>query len=271
MKGPRAGIEQAAAWFNGLPLWRGPQSVWGERIRASTFDRWLYLRLHQYGMMGRFERKIMGQLVKPGMTVVDVGGNLGLYTVLLARQVGPAGRVISFEPDPELFGLLRENCADNGCPNVACHNLALGSRPGRMVLNKMSLNSGDNHLSTAGEKAFYQPIEVGVESLDHLLPELRPDLVKIDVQGWELEALRGMEAVLRATARVSVYVEFWPGGIRRAGCRPEDLFTFLRDLGFRVFTVTDGREQDEASFALLAQSVKGLDHADLFATRGDFQ
>jgi FkbM family methyltransferase len=267
MKRPRTAIERAAAWFNGLGLWHGPQSVWGERIRAATFDRWLYLRLHRHGAMGRFERRTLAGLVRPGMKVVDVGGNLGLYTVLLARQVGAAGQVISFEPDPELFDLLRENCAANGCGQVACHNLALGSRPGRMILNKMSLNSGDNHLGTGQEKAFYRPVEVQVETLDRLLPDLRPDFVKIDVQGWELEVLRGMEQTLRASPHVAVYVEFWPGGMRRAGSRPEDLFDFLQRLGFRVFTVSDRAEQDAASFALLTQRVKGLDHADLFASR----
>jgi hypothetical protein len=133
----------------------------------------------------------------------------------------------------------------------------------------MTLNSGDNHLSSDAEKAFYRPMTVAVESLDHLLPDLRPDLVKIDVQGWELEVLRGMEAVLRSTPGIGVYVEFWPEGMRRAGYAPEDLFTFLRGLDFRLFLAGDGSELEQAGFAALTRRLTGLKHADLLARRAE--
>jgi len=122
------GLERLAVGFNELALWRGECAFWGLRFTAASFERWLYLRLHRLGRMGREERATLEKIVRPGMTVLDVGGNIGLYTVLLSRLVGPAGRVISFEPDPALFALLRENCALNGCTNVEAHNLALGRR-----------------------------------------------------------------------------------------------------------------------------------------------
>jgi hypothetical protein len=66
-------IEYLAASFNGLGVWRREQSVWGKRMSSRTFDRSLYLWMHRRGFMGKAEQAIMARLVKPGMTVVDVG------------------------------------------------------------------------------------------------------------------------------------------------------------------------------------------------------
>src|SRR5208283_897383 len=113
------------------------QRVWGFGMRAATFDRALYLALHRAGLMGAPERAALAALARPGMTVLDIGANLGLYSLLLARSVGPSGRVIAFEPDPDLCALLRANCAANGLANVEAHNMALGAAPGRMILSRL--------------------------------------------------------------------------------------------------------------------------------------
>ena len=256
-----------ASAINGLGVWRREQWVWGNRMRAETFDRSLYLWLHRRGFMGAPERAVLGKLVKPGMTAVDVGANLGLYSLLLAGLVGPAGRVISFEPDPELFSLLRANCGANEAAHVEAHHLALGSASDRMVLNRLTLNSGDNHLGPAGRTAFRRPLEVEVEPLDKLMPGLRPDFVKVDVQGWELKVLRGMESTLRSASNAGIYLELWPDGLRRAGDGPAELYGFVRGIGFRFFSCADWTELDEGAFLALAGAVKGMNHVDLFAAR----
>ena len=212
-------IGRLASAFNGSGLWNREQRVWGRAMRARTFDRTLYLWMHRAGLMGKAERAVLGRLAKPGMTVVDVGANLGLYTLLLAERVGPQGRVLAIEPDPELFSLLRENCSANGAV-VDARQVALGQSPGRMILQRLTLNSGDNHLGAAGGTAFRRPLEVDVATLDALAPGLRPDFIKVDVQGWELKVLKGMEGTLRAAGEAQIYLEFWPAGLRRAGDSP---------------------------------------------------
>lgn len=260
-------IGRLASAFNGSGLWRREQAVWGQRMGSRTFDRTLYLWMHRQGFMGVPERSVLGRLVRPGMTAVDVGANLGLYSALISRLVGPGGRVVSFEPDPDLFALLVENCAANGAANVEAHCLALGSVPDRMVLQRLTLNSGDNHLGSAGRAAFRRPVEVNVASLDALIPGLRPDFIKIDVQGWELKVLGGMERTLRESDRVGIYMEFWPGGLRRAGDSAQELYDFVRDLGLRFYSCADWRELDRPAFLALGSSVRGQSHTDLFASR----
>ena len=267
MSSVASALERVLSTFSGLGLWRTERSVWGFRIRARTFDRGLYLWMHRCGLMGAAEKAALGRLVQPGMLVVDAGANLGLYSLLLARLVGPKGRVVAFEPDPDLFALLRENCAANGATNVECHSVALGSSPERMLLHRPTLNSGDNHLGSRGNAAFRSSVEVEVATLDSLMPGIRPDFIKVDVQGWELKVLRGMEGTLRSAQNVGIFLEICPKWLRRAGERPEDLYRYVRGLGFRFFSCKDWREMDEASFLGLVGSMAGEAHVDLLAAR----
>ena len=256
-----------ASRFNGLALWRLEQRVWGLRMRAVTFDRTLYLALHRAGLMGASERVALGHLVRPGMTVLDVGANLGLYSLFLASGAGPSGRVIAFEPDPDLFALLRENCAANSAANVEAHNLALGASPGRMVLSRLTLNSGDNHLGESRDSTFRRPVEVEVAALDILMEGLRPDLIKVDMQGWELKVLKGMESLLRRVEAVGIYLEVCPKWLRRAGDGPAQLFDYLQSLGFRIYSCGTWAPMDRAAFLAMAGRLMGQGHVDVFVSR----
>ena len=255
-----------AANFSRAALWRREFRIWGQAARARTFERWLYLAAHRAGLMGRAQRAALERLVEPGMRVLDVGANLGLYTVLLARRAGPNGRIVAFEPDPELADLLRENCALNGCANVDVHAVALGQRNERLRLHRLVLNSGDNSLGARDGGWFREQVEVEVVALDAYLPDLRADFVKIDVQGWEVDVLRGMERLLAAGPRL--YVEFWPWGLRRAGRTPEELVAFLTDRGYRLHAgATGGILSREQLDRLVAEAPSSKRYTDLYAAR----
>src|SRR3954452_15137269 len=89
--------------FNSLPVWRRQASVENYTIRVPTFDRWLYAKLHAFRLMGSEERKFLSNHLRAGMTVLDIGANIGLYSIFLADLVGTEGKVFGFEPDPVLF------------------------------------------------------------------------------------------------------------------------------------------------------------------------
>jgi FkbM family methyltransferase len=260
-------LDRLVEAFSGARLWRSECRVWGQRMACATFDRWLYLRLHRFGWMGRAERAALARLVRPGMSVVDVGSNLGLYTVLLSRLVGPSGRVQAYEPDPGLFALLQQNCARNGCANVSATNSALGSCRGRLTLCRLLVNSGDNHLGSGGGRLFRRDVEVEVVPLDEIASGPAPDWVKIDVQGWELQVLRGMSRLLRQNPDTCVYFEYWPEGFRRAGYAAADLLAFLTDLNFRLHRADTLEPLDAAALAALTRKLTGLKHVDLVGTR----
>jgi FkbM family methyltransferase len=177
--------------------------------------------------------------------------------------------VIAFEPDPHHFALLAKNCALNGCTNVEMHNMALGSGRELLPLHKEILNSGNNFLGSSVSPHPNLTMEVDVVSIDEFLPELQPDLVKIDVQGWEFKVLRGMERMLAANPKTALFIEFWPVGLRRAGCSPGDLLDYLAARNFRIFFTDGGHDAplESGDLADLALRPKHRRHIDLYAMR----
>ncbi|MGA2017852.1 MAG: FkbM family methyltransferase [Opitutaceae bacterium] len=265
----RTSLARLAEHINRTSLWHGEHRVWGQRMASASFDRWLYLRLHRAGWIGSLERNALQQVVRPGMTVLDVGANLGLYTVLLSRLAGPTGRVIAFEPDKHHFALLTRNCALNGCANVEAHNVALGDRSGRLALRKRFFNTGANTLGRPDTRSFPSEVEVDVVSLDEFLPALRPDLVKIDVQGWEVEVLSGMQRMLADSPHIAFHLEYFPEGLRHAGHSPAELLDLLTKQNFQLYLIENSRHTllDQDGLATLTKRLTGFKYADLYGVR----
>lgn len=259
-------------WINLHPVWRrGRTLAWGNRLRAPTFDRWLALQLHRLGFMGVGDRRFLQANVKPGMTVVDIGANQGLYTLLFANLVGQEGRVLAFEPDDLLHAALKENVEFNDAHNVEPHHLALGSESGTMTLYRSLLNSGDNRLSTApASGGLRDAVQVRIERLDHALAGERIDFIKIDVEGWEMEAFRGMQALFDApvNAAISIYFEYNLQGLRAAGSDPIELLRLLTGNGFTIHTLGEkGSPLPVRDLDMLTHLVPAKGYVNLYAVR----
>lgn len=228
------------AAFNRLPVWRQTLNVWGFSVSAPTFDRWLYLCMHRLGRMGRDDAAFLSRIIRPGMHVADVGANLGLYSLLMSRLAGPSGRIYVFEPDQLMAGALRKNLAANDAANTEVFACAVGAARGEAVLQRNAMNSGDNRLGTSTGTALHsEQVAVPVAALQDLLQGRRLDFIKMDVQGWEGEALKGVSALLDANPGLQIYFEFWPHGLRLAGTEPAQLAETLRGLRLHV-TEADG-------------------------------
>ena len=232
-------------WFNLHPLWQwGTVPVWGSRLRAPTFDRWLALRLHQGRLMGVADARFLRAHVRPGMNVVDIGANQGLYSLLLARLAGPGGNVWAFEPDGRLYAALEENVALNEAGTIRPFHAALGASAGTMTLHRSLLNSGDNRLAAKASQAGpREAVKIRVERLDNVLAGERINFMKMDVQGWEMEVFRGMQRLLDAPRNtdLTIYFEFWPQGLRDAGSEPLELLELLMANDFAIYHPHDGR------------------------------
>jgi FkbM family methyltransferase len=151
---------------------------------------------------GELERPVQEafrRLVSPGATVYDVGANIGFYSLLAARLAGPGGHVHAFEPLPTGARAVERNASLNGLETITVHEAAVGageSEATLLVVGEASwshLSSTGTHVDTRGE----QPVRV--VSIDGLVADglPAPDVVKIDVEGAELEVLDGMERTLR--------------------------------------------------------------------------
>ncbi len=179
-----------------------------------------------------FETDLIQSRVKPGDTVLDVGANIGYYTLLFAKRVGPRGQVFAFEPEPDNFSLLEKNIRANDYRNVVAVNAALSDRAGKLNLHVCDENRGDHRIYLTDEKRL--AVEVTALVADQYLDSLRADVqfVKIDVQGAEAKVLRGMQNLLRRSRACQVAMEFWPLGIDRAGDDVRQMLDLLAELGF---------------------------------------
>lgn len=189
--------------------------------------------LVQHGTWEPVETELMQRLLKPGMTMVDVGANLGYMTVVGSRQVGPTGRVIAFEPEPRNFALLKRNVRRNRCDNVEIHPQATGAKTDETLIMFLATENFGDH------RTFPDPDEPGrlrhtvrSTTVDSVVAERPVDFVKMDIQGGEGHALTGMQETVRRNADLTILLEFWPYGLRRAGTAPKDLLDRLIDAGF---------------------------------------
>lgn len=185
---------------------------------------------------------VFRELVRPGMTVIDVGANFGYFALIAAQRTGPAGRVLAFEPEPASFGLLVRNIEANGHRQVTAVNCALGDHTGEVELFLDAVNLGRHSLTSANLMRRGGRVTVAMTTLDAHLekqrPAPRPDVIKIDVQGAEGQVLLGAAETLRL-ARPRIILELWPHGLRNLGADPEELLGWLRALGYRWDVIED--------------------------------
>jgi FkbM family methyltransferase len=196
------------------------------------------------GVWEPFETSVMLGLLGAGDGFVDVGANLGYYTVLGARRVGPSGWVAAFEPDAENFRLLQSNVAANGLANVTALRAAVAERAGEDALYVAADNRGDHRLYATPEEP--RPRQtVPTVTLDASLPPGRaPRLVKIDAQGAELRIFQGMSALLRERGSgLRIVTEVWPYGLRNAGSSHGALLALLSGHGLRAALLDEATQR----------------------------
>jgi len=185
----------------------------------------------------RAERRTLARILRPGSAVVDAGANIGIYSRFLAQCVGPTGLVHGFEPSPENFARLQSTTSK--LPNVRINSLAVGDKTGDIQLHVADdLNVDHRVYQTAGESR--GTILIRATTLDdYFEPGGAVDFIKMDIQGYELHALKGAKRVLTDNDRIQLLIEFWPYGLRQAGSSPEELLSFLRSLGFATYRLRD--------------------------------
>jgi FkbM family methyltransferase len=182
------------------------------------------------------------KILAPGMVCVDIGANIGFFTMLCASRVGGTGKVIAFEPNPENVELIHRSIDANGFRHVTVHQVAVADREDEFHLdwhvNTMHSNTAVQAASspTSMRTDSGEAVKVRSVVIDHVLEnESRVDVVKIDVDGWEARVLRGM-ATLVERHRPVLFTEFCPDlleGISKV--RPEAYLEELQRFGYVLY------------------------------------
>ena len=194
---------------------------------ADFIQRQVYL-----GTAEPHETLLVREYLKPGMTFVDAGANIGYYTAMAAMLVGGGGRVISFEPSRYAFERLQALISRNRLAHVQAVHVALSDTSGRQ---KLYLGIGsDNHTPTMVPHENASVSEVQVATLDDEAARLgvdRIDLIKIDVEGFEPKVLMGARRLLRERRIRAILCEFNADWLRKAGSSPESLEGLIAEAG----------------------------------------
>lgn len=194
---------------------------------------------------------LVQKLLNPGDTFVDVGANVGLFTVAAGRKVGDAGCIFAFEPAPETMAALTDTLRLNGLSSiVTLHQSAAGRENGTAQLHVGRI-CGHSSLLPLEEKR--ETIDISIVALDDILGDRKVDLIKIDIEGWELEALEGLRKTLANNEHASVLMEFGISHIKRAGSNPRTWVEKIRTFGLNIYEI------DEENASVVPLRSEGLE------------
>ncbi|GAB4503334.1 MAG: hypothetical protein Fur0043_03260 [Anaerolineales bacterium] len=205
----------------------------------------LALRVFEPSELAFFQKYCRGPL-----TLVDIGANIGLYTVLAMHQLDSTGRIVALEPHPGTFAFLQKNVAANqaqasACSRVDALNLAATPERGPQQLRLNPENRGDNRLyrgTYQGKVEQWEALPVEGRPVDEVLANLnieQVNFVKIDIQGYEQKAIAGFQKTLARSQNVILMSEFWPKGLREAGGDARNYLEMLAGLGFRLYELKE--------------------------------
>lgn len=228
------GHPSASRWWEGVV-----RRSDGLLFHADT-RRHIERRIALYGIYEAHIGALIRRLLKPGDCAVDVGANIGAHAVALADAVGPGGAVIAYEPNPQAAADAERNLALNGFSTVTLRRAALGAEAGTVQLRIPRADSAEGaNIGLASIAALDTPHDVVDVPLvvfdDEALPfeRSRIRLVKMDVQGYEPQALIGMSALL-SEVRPHILFEFEPWAVEKAGYSAAWMVDFLTARGYRL-------------------------------------
>lgn len=248
----------------------------GHIVHVDLTDTVVVRSLVTTGEWERYETRLFATALTEGMVAVDIGANIGLYTLEAARKVGSKGNVIAFEPEPHNFELLCRNIEANNFRNVTPVQKALSNQRGVAHLAISLDNLGGHHFEISPSAV--NSIEVETLTLDeyfHGRPS-KIDVIKMDAEGAEMSIFGGMRGVLDANPDLIIFTEFSPKAIRAVGCDPHKYLQDLTANGFQLGVLNQRNTRIEALSApqlpglvsSLLREDDGRFYVDLLCVRG---
>jgi len=222
-------------------------------VVATIYDRKIYLDPEDMGVSARLitlggrepvETDLFRSLITKGSVVVDIGANVGYYTLLASDLVGDCGTVVAFEPTPANVALLHKSIEANGYKNVTVVAMAVSNRSGTAKL-LLGRNSECNRITPADEDG--ASIRVETVTLDEYFAPfgMRVDLIKIDAEGAEMAILEGARELLARNPDLIILTEYNPKLMRAFGTLPSKYLHELISYGFELVSVDEGNHHRE--------------------------
>jgi len=248
--------------------------IGGHKMFLDSLDS---MRLSIKGVHEEFETQIVKKVIKNGDVVIDIGANIGYYTLIFAKLVGDSGKVFAFEPEPTNFALLKKNVDVNGYRNVVLIRKGISNKTGKTTLYLADDNISHTLIGKRGNQR--EPIEIDTVRLDEYFKDYdgKINFVKMDIEGLEVDTIKSMSSLLQKMQNIKIMTEFNPFMLKRFGIEPQDYLQLLKDFDLKIYHLDkkkkkvmtlDSREllkkftpQKEAVASLLC--IKGIEDIDL--------
>lgn len=245
----------------------------GQRIYLVPQDVDMTPHILLHGTWEAHVEQTLLRFARPGSVVIDLGSNVGYYTIALCSAVEPSGRVYAFEPHPQLMRLLQATLFVNGLLHlIELHACAASDGPGNLILASSPDHYGSGNISPSQPDAGYaadycERVEVPAVTLDAALGDrvASVDLMHLDIEGAEPLALRGAQSLIERSPNLKIVTE-WSVGMMAARANVGDFVAWLDGLGFRFWRID--RQTAELS-SVPRDAVAGLPHGDLLLSRTD--
>ncbi len=213
------------------------------------------------GVYEPFQIEVFRSLLSSSMTVVDIGANIGLYTVIAAKK---AGKVFSFEPESENIALLNKNVRENGLANVQTFQKAVADTEGTQEFFISNNNKGSHSLFTPPdtfEKGTVETISLDAWAAQNHIDNI--DLIKIDVQGAEFLVLKGMKKIL--ARHPTILIEYDPDMLASSGGDPINILEDFKSLGYTIHNISETYKKLElvSDIQSLRESLRGRKFTNL--------
>lgn len=218
--------------------WRGPRVIARRGLSIETDLRvddvgWM---LYSYGCLDYWDERMIRKLIRPGTICFDIGAHIGYYSLLMSKWVGPAGKVISFEPMPYTYSFLTANAQRNGARNIVAKQSAVGHQVGYVQMaSAINQRLGWSSIADSGDitvSCTSVDAEVETNSLKTV------DFIKIDVEGYELNVLRGAEETIKKL-QPQIMFEVNDNALRRHSTDFAGLEDFFRSHKYSLFRATN--------------------------------
>lgn len=215
-----------------------PIEIAGHKMIVNPEDKIISHRLRKGIIYEKASVKAVMENVKKGQTFVNIGANIGYFTLILSHIVGQKGRGYAFEPDPTNFSYLKKNIEFNCYENIVLEKRAVGDIPGMVYLYLNDKGNQGDHRTWKGEEAREKTLVRAVRLDDYFKGiDLKIDFIKMDIQGAEAMALKGMKNILAETEALKILMEFWPWGLIGCGSDPTEMVVDLLGYGFHAFSI----------------------------------
>jgi FkbM family methyltransferase len=240
------------------------RTVFGHKMIVDTRDISLAYHLLLDGYWESWITNVFNEKLREGMTVVEVGANVGYYSLLAAAKIGPRGKLYCFEANPDITEILSTNVEINGFSDRAqIINMAVYSHSGELRFYVLPKHMGGSRLFRPdGEN---KPIAVKAISLDEFFPAgTRVDFLKVDAEGAEAFILQGSQRLLRENPQISIVMEFIPNNLKAADSSPEKFLQDLSALGFKLSRID---EDGTVKPTTIEQLLLSPGHSELYLVR----